>query len=71
MPVLKKIALTVTSAALLSGFTLTPAVAADKDKSDDKQPKPPGVMSSLGGERLGMSGSQVNLGPGCRCCPRG
>ncbi|PJN28336.1 D-alanyl-D-alanine carboxypeptidase [Streptomyces sp. CB02613] len=71
VPVLKKIALTVTSAALLSGFTLTPAVAADKDKSDDKQPKPPGVMSSLGGERLGMSGSQVNLGPGVPVLPKG
>lgn len=71
MPVLKKIALTVTSAALLSGFVLTPAVAADKDKSDDKQPKPPGVMSSLGGERLSMSGSQVNLGPGVPVLPKG
>ncbi|MGW0645434.1 D-alanyl-D-alanine carboxypeptidase family protein [Streptomyces badius] len=71
MPVLKKIALTVTSAALLSGLVISPAVAADKDKSDDKQPKPPGIMSSLGGERLGKSGSQVNLGPGVPVLPKG
>ncbi|MER6701195.1 D-alanyl-D-alanine carboxypeptidase [Streptomyces fimicarius] len=70
MPALKKIALTVTSAALLSGFVLSPAAAADKDKSDDKQPKPPGVMSSLGGERLSMSGTQVNLGPGVPVLPK-
>nr|WP_239144530.1 D-alanyl-D-alanine carboxypeptidase [Streptomyces sp. SID14515] len=67
---MKKIALTVTSAALLSGFVLSPAAAADKDKSDDKQPKPPGIMSSLGGERLSMSGTQVNLGPGVPVLPK-
>ncbi|WP_219821348.1 D-alanyl-D-alanine carboxypeptidase family protein [Streptomyces sp. SM13] len=70
MPALKKIALTVTSAALLSGFVLSPAAAADKDKSDDKQPKPPSTMSSLGGERLGKAGTQVNLGPGAPVLPK-
>ncbi|MFH9265602.1 D-alanyl-D-alanine carboxypeptidase family protein [Streptomyces sp. NPDC017546] len=70
MPALKKIALTVTSAALLSGFVLSPATAADKDKSDDKQPKPPSTMSSLGGEQLGRAGTQVNLGPGAPVLPK-
>ncbi|MFD5690284.1 D-alanyl-D-alanine carboxypeptidase family protein [Streptomyces rubiginosohelvolus] len=70
MPALKKIALTVTSAALLSGFVLSPAVAADKDKSDDKQPKPPSTMSSLGGEQLGKAGTQVNLGAGAPVLPK-
>ncbi|MET8882372.1 D-alanyl-D-alanine carboxypeptidase family protein [Streptomyces rubiginosohelvolus] len=70
MPALKKIALTVTSAALLSGFALSPAVAADKDKSDDKQPKPPSTMSSLGGEQLGKAGTQVNLGAGAPVLPK-
>lgn len=70
MPALKKIALTVTSAALLSGLILSPASAADKDKSDDKQPKPPSTMSSLGGEQLGKAGTQVNLGPGAPVLPK-
>ncbi|WNF29070.1 D-alanyl-D-alanine carboxypeptidase [Streptomyces sp. C11-1] len=71
MPALKKIALTVTSAILLSGLVLSPASAADKDKSDDKQPKPPATMSSLGGERLGKPGTQVALGPGAPVLPKG
>ncbi|MGW1237123.1 D-alanyl-D-alanine carboxypeptidase family protein [Streptomyces californicus] len=70
MPALKKIALTITSAALLSGFVLSPAAAADKDTSDDKQPKPPSTMSSLGGEQLGKAGTQVNLGPGAPVLPK-
>lgn len=70
MPALKKIALTVTSAALLSGFVLSPAVAADKDKSDGKQPKPPSTMSSLGGEQLARAGTQVNLGTGAPVLPK-
>ncbi|MEV6475106.1 D-alanyl-D-alanine carboxypeptidase [Streptomyces sp. NPDC051657] len=70
MPALKKIAITVTAAALLSGFVLSPAVAADKDKSDDKQPKPPSTMSSLGGEQLARAGTQVNLGAGAPVLPK-
>ncbi|MFI8197321.1 D-alanyl-D-alanine carboxypeptidase family protein [Streptomyces sp. NPDC085942] len=70
MPALKKIVLTIASAALLSGFVLSPAAAADKDKSDDKQPKPPNTMSSLGGEQLGKAGTQVNLGPGAPVLPK-
>ncbi|MFC8288708.1 D-alanyl-D-alanine carboxypeptidase family protein [Streptomyces cyaneofuscatus] len=70
MPALKKIALTVISTALLSGLALTPAFAADKDKKDDKQPKPPSTMSSLGGEQLAKTGAQVNLGPGAPVLPK-
>ncbi|WP_241192468.1 D-alanyl-D-alanine carboxypeptidase [Streptomyces sp. ADI96-02] len=70
MSALKKIAMTVTSAALLSVFVLNPAVAADKDKADDKQPKPPNAMSSLGGEQLAKAGTQVNLGPGAPVLPK-
>ncbi|MFJ2109644.1 D-alanyl-D-alanine carboxypeptidase family protein [Streptomyces microflavus] len=70
MPALKKIASTVISAALLSGLALTPAFAADKDKQDDKQPKPPSTMSSLGGEQLAKTGPQVNLGPGAPVLPK-
>ncbi|MEV7306758.1 D-alanyl-D-alanine carboxypeptidase [Streptomyces microflavus] len=70
MPALKKIASTVISAALLSGLALTPAFAADKDKKDDKQPKPPSTMSSLGGEQLAKTGPQVNLGPGAPVLPK-
>ncbi|MFF3992426.1 D-alanyl-D-alanine carboxypeptidase family protein [Streptomyces cyaneofuscatus] len=67
MPALKKIASTVISAALLSSLALTPAHAADKD---DKQPKPPSTMSSLGGEQLAKTGAQVNLGPGAPVLPK-
>ncbi|MCD9902493.1 D-alanyl-D-alanine carboxypeptidase [Streptomyces sp. MT29] len=70
MPALKKIASTVISAALLSSLALTPAHAADKDKKDDKQPKPPSTMSSLGGEQLAKTGAQVNLGPGAPVLPK-
>lgn len=70
MPALKKIASTVISAALLSSLALTPAHAADKDKTDDKQPKPPSTMSSLGGEQLARTGPQVNLGRGAPVLPK-
>ncbi|NYS18837.1 D-alanyl-D-alanine carboxypeptidase [Streptomyces sp. SJ1-7] len=70
VPALKKIASTVISAALLSSLALTPAHAADKDKKDDKQPKPPSTMSSLGGEQLAKTGAQVNLGPGAPVLPK-
>ncbi|MFS0692477.1 D-alanyl-D-alanine carboxypeptidase family protein [Streptomyces nitrosporeus] len=70
MPALKQIASTVISTALLSAFALTPAVAADKDKADDKQPKPPASMSTVGGTRLGQTGTQVELGPGAPVLPK-
>ncbi|WP_328901886.1 MULTISPECIES: D-alanyl-D-alanine carboxypeptidase [unclassified Streptomyces] len=67
MPALKKTALAVTSAALLSAFVVTPASAAD---GDDDAPKPPATMSQIGGAQLGRSGTQVNLGPGAPVLPK-
>ncbi|MCX4674767.1 DUF5136 domain-containing protein [Streptomyces sp. NBC_01433] len=70
VPALKKTVLTVLSAALLTGFVLSPASAADKDKTDDKQPKPTHPMSSVGGEQLAKVGTQVNLGTGAPVLPK-
>ncbi|MFD9544665.1 D-alanyl-D-alanine carboxypeptidase family protein [Streptomyces sp. NPDC060022] len=70
MPALKKTVLTVLSAALLSVCVVSPAVAADKDKTDDKQPKPTGPMSTVGGKQLGEVGTQVNLGGGAPVLPK-
>ncbi|MFC4977559.1 D-alanyl-D-alanine carboxypeptidase family protein [Streptomyces atroolivaceus] len=70
MPALKKTVMTVLSAALLSVCVVSPAGAADKDKTDDKQPKPTGPMSTVGGERLGEVGTQVSLGPGAPVLPK-
>lgn len=68
VPALKKIALTITSAALLSTFVVSPASAVDKDTSDN-QPKPPARMSQVGGELLGRTGTQVKLGAGAPVLP--
>ncbi|MDX3058963.1 D-alanyl-D-alanine carboxypeptidase [Streptomyces sp. NE06-03E] len=70
MPALKKTVMTVLSAALLSVSVVSPAGAADKDKTDDKQPKPSGQMSTVGGARLGEVGTQVALGPGAPVLPK-
>ncbi|MFE1406048.1 D-alanyl-D-alanine carboxypeptidase family protein [Streptomyces sp. NPDC058770] len=70
MPALKKIALTVASAAMLSAFAVNPASAADKDSSD-KKPKPPSGMSQVGGELLSRAGTQVDLGAGAPVLPKG
>ncbi|MFD4030341.1 D-alanyl-D-alanine carboxypeptidase family protein [Streptomyces sp. NPDC058637] len=70
MPALKKTVSTVLSAALLSVCVVGPAGAADKDKTDDKQPKPTGPMSTVGGKRLGEVGTQVQLGPGAPVLPK-
>ncbi|MFD0025431.1 D-alanyl-D-alanine carboxypeptidase family protein [Streptomyces sp. NPDC058382] len=70
MSALKKTALAVTSAALLSTFAVSPASAVPKDTSDGV-PKPPSGMSQVGGEQLGRSGTQVNLGPGAPVLPKG
>ncbi|MER5360295.1 D-alanyl-D-alanine carboxypeptidase [Streptomyces sp. NPDC002785] len=69
MPALKKIALTITSAALLSTFVISPASAVDKD-TPGKQPKPPAGMSRVGGELLGRTGTQVKLGAGAPVLPK-
>ncbi|MEU0137907.1 D-alanyl-D-alanine carboxypeptidase [Streptomyces sp. NPDC006296] len=70
MPALKKTVVTVISAALLSLCVVSPAGAADKDKTEDEQPKPTGPMSTVGGTRLGEVGTQVNLGPGAPVLPK-
>ncbi|MEV5160101.1 D-alanyl-D-alanine carboxypeptidase [Streptomyces sp. NPDC053728] len=70
MPALKKTVMTVLSAALLSASVVSPAGAADKDKTDDKQPRPTGQMSTVGGKRLGEVGTQVDLGPGAPVLPK-
>lgn len=55
----------------MSTFVLGPApvFAADKDKSDDKQPRPTLPMSSVGGPQLAKEGTQVNLGAGAPVLP--
>ncbi|MET9430917.1 D-alanyl-D-alanine carboxypeptidase [Streptomyces sp. NPDC003036] len=67
MPALKKTALTVTAAALLPALTAVPASA---DTKEDKQPKPPAIMSTVGGKALGRPGTQVNLAPGVPILPK-
>ncbi|WTB56301.1 DUF5136 domain-containing protein [Streptomyces sp. NBC_00825] len=69
VPALKKTALTVISAALLSTFVVSPASAVGKDASDE-QPKPPAGMSKVGGELLGRAGTQVKLGPDAPVLPK-
>lgn len=69
MSALKKAALSVTSAALLSVFLVSPASAVGQDTSDD-EPKPPPGMSQVGGVQLGRSGTQVNLGSGAPVLPK-
>ncbi|MEU1490164.1 D-alanyl-D-alanine carboxypeptidase family protein [Streptomyces sp. NPDC005775] len=69
MSALKKAALSVTSAALLSAFLVSPASAVGQDTAD-KEPKPPSVMSQVGGAQLGRSGTQVNLGAGAPVLPK-
>ncbi|MFD4942523.1 D-alanyl-D-alanine carboxypeptidase family protein [Streptomyces sp. NPDC058239] len=69
MPALKKIALTVASAALLSTFVVSPASAVDKDTPANR-PKPPSGMSRVGGELLSRAGTQVKLGVGAPVLPK-
>lgn len=69
MSALKKTVLAVTSAALLSVFVVSPASAVAKD-ADDNAPKPPAGMSKVGGDQLGRTGTQVNLGPGAPVLPK-
>ncbi|MFI6864946.1 D-alanyl-D-alanine carboxypeptidase family protein [Streptomyces sp. NPDC050421] len=69
MSALKKAALSVTSAALLSVFLVSPASAVGQDTADN-EPKPPAGMSQVGGAQLGRSGTQVNLGAGAPVLPK-
>ncbi|MDN3295950.1 D-alanyl-D-alanine carboxypeptidase [Streptomyces ficellus] len=64
---LKKTVWTVTVAALLPALTAAPASA---DTKEDTQPKPPAVMSTVGGAKLGKPGTQVNLAAGVPVLPK-
>ncbi|CAM5260219.1 D-alanyl-D-alanine carboxypeptidase [Streptomyces spiroverticillatus] len=69
---MKRTAVAVASAALLAPtLLLAPAAHAAPDPKSDDKPKPPAQMSSVGGERLGRAGTQVNLGPGVPVLPQG
>ncbi len=63
----KRTACAVTAAVLLPLVTGAPPAWADEK---DKQPKPPAVMSKLGGPLLGQPGTQVKLGPGAPVLPK-
>ncbi|MEV0092046.1 D-alanyl-D-alanine carboxypeptidase [Streptomyces sp. NPDC050738] len=66
MSAVKKTALTVLAAALLPALSAAPAVAAGE--ADD--PKPPARMSRVGGDTLGLAGTQVKLGAGAPVVPK-
>ncbi|MEU8523673.1 D-alanyl-D-alanine carboxypeptidase [Streptomyces sp. NBC_01216] len=63
----RKTASAVTAVALLPLLTAGPAHADDKE---DKQPKPPAAMSTVGGALLGKPGTQVRLAPGVPVLPK-
>ncbi|TGB09453.1 DUF5136 domain-containing protein [Streptomyces sp. MZ04] len=69
VPAVKKTALLVTSAALLTFSTAAPALA-DGKPGDDKKPKPPSSMSTVGGAKLGEAGTQVSLKAGAPVLPK-
>ncbi|MFI0979894.1 D-alanyl-D-alanine carboxypeptidase family protein [Streptomyces sp. NPDC021093] len=73
MSAVKRTALAVASAALLvPPILVVPAAhAAGPDPKSDDKPKPPASMSSVGGEKLGKAGTQVNLLPGAPVLPKG
>jgi D-alanyl-D-alanine carboxypeptidase (penicillin-binding protein 5/6) len=66
---LKKTVLTVAAAVLLPVMTVGPAWGAAKNDGASGQPKPPALMSKVGGARLGLAGTQVNLGAGAPVLP--
>ncbi|MFD3944156.1 D-alanyl-D-alanine carboxypeptidase family protein [Streptomyces sp. NPDC058579] len=66
----KKTARTVLAAALLPLLAAAPAHADPVDNKEDQQPKPPALMSSVGGSLLSRPGTQVNLGPGAPVLPK-
>ena len=57
------------TALLLGGAAL--AVPAQAAPADAKTPRPPTQMSKVGGDRLGLPGTQVNLVPGVPALPKG
>ncbi|AYA17140.1 DUF5136 domain-containing protein [Streptomyces alfalfae] len=68
VPALRKAALLLASATMLTLSTTAPALA--DDKPDDGQPKPPSSMSTVGGARLGKPGTQVRLKQGAPVLPK-
>ncbi|GLF97691.1 D-alanyl-D-alanine carboxypeptidase family protein [Streptomyces yaizuensis] len=75
----RKTALVVAAAALLPVLAAAPAASDthdDKPKAKQgtsaarKQPNPPAAMSTVGGARLGMAGTQVSLGRGAPVLPK-
>lgn len=67
----RRTALTVIAAALLPAMTAAPSFAATHDNNPDrKKPKPPAMMSSVGGAQLAKPGTQVRLGPGAPVLPK-
>ncbi|MFJ4919861.1 D-alanyl-D-alanine carboxypeptidase family protein [Streptomyces sp. NPDC088725] len=70
MSAFKKTVLTVASAALLPILTAAPSWADDARSTASPQPKPPAVMSTVGGARLGQAGTQVDLSGGAPVLPK-
>ncbi|WP_369391449.1 D-alanyl-D-alanine carboxypeptidase family protein [Streptomyces sp. CG1] len=62
--------LLVTSATLLSLSATAPAALAAPTPSTSATATPPARMSTVGGERLGQPGTQVNLAPGVPVVPK-
>lgn len=60
----------VASAALLTMSTAAPALADGKPGGDEKHPKPPSKMSTVGGVQLGEPGTQVKLKAGAPVLPK-
>jgi serine-type D-Ala-D-Ala carboxypeptidase (penicillin-binding protein 5/6) len=65
--------LTTAAVLLLAGLlTAAPASAADQPGSDGSDaPKPPAKMSTVGGQRLGLPGTQVDPKQGAPALPKG
>lgn len=67
----RRAAFTVLATALLPALTAVPASAVTHDNNPDrKKPKPPAIMSSVGGTQLARAGVQVRLGPGAPVLPK-
>ncbi|MEU5215662.1 D-alanyl-D-alanine carboxypeptidase [Streptomyces sp. NPDC020807] len=71
MSVSKRAAWAVAAGVLLPLLVSVPAAHADGKKDEkEKQPKPPAIMSTVGGALLGKPGTQVRLGPGAPVLPK-
>ncbi len=70
VPASKKTAWTVATAVLLPLVVAVPTARADGTEGQEEQPKPPAVMSKVGGVLLSKPGTQVQLGPGAPVLPK-